>query len=156
MMSKLVNINSGIGSSLIATKSYIDSKVEIDGFMDIAKISKLVKILINNDINKIKEIIECDIDKELSANLIIDNYLDDSYLLEIFTTYLKSSDMDEKLFKLLMAIISKLNTKKSLSKCKKVLEDNLLKNKSYIENLINELDIVNSKIINSVDYVLED
>lgn len=155
-MSKLVSINSGIGPSLISTKSYIDSKVEIDGFMDIAKISKLVKILINNDINKIKEIIECDIDKELSANLIIDNYLEDSYLLEIFTTYLKSSDMDEKLFKLLMAIISKLNTKKSLSKCKKVLEDNLLKNKSYIENLINELDIVNSKIINSVDYVLED
>jgi hypothetical protein len=158
LMSKLVNINSSITSSSVSlnSKSYIDSSVEIDGFMNVEKISKLVKILINNDSSKIKDIIESDIDKDFSAYLIKDNHFDDTYLIEIFSIYLKSSDMDNKTSKLLKVIIDKLLTKSSLKKCKKILEDNYSKNKFFIENLLNEIDQASSKITNSVDYVLDD
>lgn len=158
LMSKLVNINSAITSTSlnVVSKSHIDASVEIDGFMNIEKISKLVKILINNDTSKIKNIIESDIDKDFSAYLIKDNHFDDGYLIEIFSVYLKSSEMDNKTSKLLKVIIDKLSTKGSLEKCKKILQENYSKNKFFIENLLNEIDLSSSKIINSVDYILDD
>lgn len=159
--SKVLKISSQNSGALTVNNTYlknssISSEVSIDGFMNIDKIAKLVKVLVNNDISKIKDIIECDIDKELSAFLILHNHFDDSYLLEIFSIYLKSSEMDEKSFKLFKIIINKLETLGSLKKSKKILEDSFSRNDYYFKNLIQEIDSASSRIPVSVDYILDD
>jgi hypothetical protein len=158
LMSKLININSStVSSSLaISNKSYINSQVEIDGFMNIEKISKLVKILTDNDIEKIKSIIEADIDKELSAFLIKDSHLGDDYLINIFSSYIKSGEYHSKSIDLYEIIINRLESKSSLTKVKIILDSIFIKNESIYKNICDLITEAQLKIPNSFDYIKED
>lgn len=150
----LLNTNNVVSISSIDTSLHSD--VRIEGHLDNSKIAKIIKILSNGSIDKIKEIIEADIDSDLNSYLISESNLGDDYLLDIFKVYIKSYNYNSNVDGIFTSIIKKLDTKSSLKKCEDLVKDSLSLSESLKNNLLAKIFVASSKIPNSIDFIKDD
>lgn len=165
-MSKLSSISTGAsGAILLNTNNVVSissidnnyrSDVYVDGHLNNQKIAKIIKILSNGSIEKIKEIIEADIDPDLNSYLISESNLGDDYLLDIFKIYVKSYNYNPNIEGVFTSIIKKLDTKSSLKKCEDLVRNSLNFPQSLEKILLDKIFIASSKIPNSIDFIKDD
>jgi hypothetical protein len=150
----LLNNNNVISISSLDTN--LNSKVHVDGHLNNAKIAKIVKILLGGSLDKVKEIIEADIDVDFNSHLINETNLGDDYLLDIFKVYLKSYNYNMDRDSIFKSIINKLDTRSSLKKCEDLVKASHSLSASLKHNLLNQISVASSKIPNSIDFIKDD
>jgi len=140
------------------------NEVEIDGFINVDKIAKLIKVLCDKDNEKIKAVIEADVDADLSRSLISESSFDEKYLIHIYKVYLlkiphqKSYKEIEKVVRCLNDIPLKIFKRSFIGLCREALEDSLIKipNPSVYAEISKYLDSLSEKIPNAIDFIRED
>lgn len=137
--------------------------VTVEGFINTSKISKIITLLCEGDIDKIKMIIESDIDRELSSNLINSTTLEEDYLLHLFKVYLKSypgtsSAGTSESIEIFTIIARKILKRSYLTKCEKILNESLLhiSHPTIHASIKRNINGVRDKIPNSIDFIKED